>query len=173
LKKHLAGFLLTIVLICCLAGCGYHTMNWAANPHSGAGKTVSIPVFANKTFKPNLESTLANAVVDQFAKSSSFRVARSANADMTLSGEVVSYSTNAIAYSRGDNVTEYISSMTLVATLRRNSNQQVLWKGELSWRQTYPANTSIALQQNAENAAIEEICRRLALEMYLKIVQDF
>lgn len=148
-------------------------MNWASNPHSSVGKAVSIPVFANKTFKPNLESALANAVIDQFAKSSGFRVARSANADMTLSGEVVSYSTTAVAYSSIDNVTEYKAFMRLVATLRRNSNQQVLWKGELSWDQTYPANQSIALQENAENAAIEEICRRLALEMYLKIVQNF
>jgi outer membrane lipopolysaccharide assembly protein LptE/RlpB len=171
LKKHYIGYIL--MLMFCLPGCGYHALNWESNPHSKAGRTVSIPVFANKTFKPNLESILANAVIDEFARRSGLRIAGSAEADMTLTGEVVSYTSTAISYSRSDTVTEYNAYMKLIATLRRNSTQQVLWKGELNWSQAFPANTNIAMQQNAEDAAIQEICRRLAQQLYLGIVQDF
>ena len=165
---------LFLLIICCyLSGCGYHAVSWEAGPHGSAGKAVSIPVFANKTFKPNVESTLANAVVDEFAKRNSPRIAGADDADMTLSGEVTAYSSTAISYSRNDTITEYNASMKLGATLRRNSNQQVLWKGELSWSQAFPANTNIAIQQNAEDAAIQEICHKLAQQLYLRIIQDF
>ena len=171
--KNNCMVLLLLIICCYLSGCGYHAVGWETSPHGSAGKTVSIPVFANKTFKPNLESTLANAVVDEFAKRNSPRIAGSADADMTLSGEVTSYSSTAISYSRSDTITEYSASMKLVATLRKNSNRQVLWKGELSWSQAFPANTNIAIQQNAEDAAIQEICNKLAQQLYLRILQDF
>jgi outer membrane lipopolysaccharide assembly protein LptE/RlpB len=171
--KNNSMVLLLLIICCCLSGCGYHAVGWETSPHGSAGNTVSIPVFANKTFKPNLESTLANAVVDEFAKRNSPGIAGSADADMTLSGEVTSYSSTAISYSRGDTITEYNATMKLVATLRRNSNQQVLWKGELSWSQAFPSNTNIAMQQNAEDAAIQEICNKLAQQLYLRILQDF
>jgi hypothetical protein len=86
---------------------------------------------------------------------------------------VLSYGLTAIAYSSADTVEEYNSSMYISATLRRNSNQQVLWKGSLSWSQSFPANSDIALQQNAEDAAIGEICARLAQQLYVTLGQDF
>jgi outer membrane lipopolysaccharide assembly protein LptE/RlpB len=171
LKKHYLGLLLLLFLG--FSGCGYLPLNWGSNKHSSVGKTISIPVFANKTYKSNLESVFANAIIDEFAKRSGLQITGSDDADMILSGEVLSYNSTAISYSRSDTVMEYSSTMKLNATLRRNSNKQVLWKGELSWSQAYPANLNIGLQQNAEDAAIQEICRKLAQQLYLKIVQDF
>ncbi len=162
-----------LLIICCsLASCGYHTVNWDTGRYRDAGKTVNIPLFANKTFKPNLESVLANELIEEFAKREGLRV-ESSDTDLTLSGEVLTYSTSAASYSAADTVKEYTASMKIVAILRKNSNQEVLWKGELSWDQVFPANTNIALQQNAEDEAIREICRRLSQQVYLKIVEDF
>lgn len=160
------------IMCCSLSGCGYHAANWTSSPHAGAGKTVSIPLFANKTFKPNLEAVLANALIDEFAKRSGLSVV-SSGADLTLSGEVVSYSMTAISYSYDDTVKEYSAAMKITATLRKNSNRQILWKGELSREQVFPANINIALQQNAEDEAIVEICSKLAQQVYVNLVEDF
>jgi len=46
-------------------------------------------------------------------------------------------------------------------------------KGELSREQVFPANTDIALQQNAEDEAIGEICSKLAQQVYVNLVEDF
>ena len=170
MKKIFSYILLLIVL--CLAGCGYHTVNWETSSHVGAGKTVNISIFANKTFKPNLEGVLASAIVDEFARRKGLEVV-SSDGDLSLSGEVVSYGTTAVAYAADDTIKEYSADMTISATLRRNINRQVLWKGVLSWNQTYPANANIALQQNAEDAAIQEICRKVAQKLYVNIVSDF
>ncbi len=147
-------------------------MNWDNGPFAGDGKTVAIPLFVNKTFKPNLEGVLANALIDEFAKKKGLQVEAS-NADLTLSGEILDYSTTAISYSAADTVKEYSASMKISATLRKNSTNKVLWKGQLSWDQSFPANTDIALQQNAEDAAIREICGKLAQELFVTISSDF
>ncbi len=170
MKKIFPYIILLIVL--CLAGCGYHTLNWETCSHVGAGKTVNISIFANKTFKPNLEGVLASAIVDEFARRKGLEVV-SSDGDLSLSGEVVSYGLTAVAYAADDSIKEYSADMTISATLRRNINRQVLWKGVLSWNQTYPANANIALQQNAEDAAIQEICRKVAQKLYVNIVSDF
>ncbi len=170
MKKSFASLLLLGFVSLC--GCGYHAVNWESGPYGGAGKTVNIPLFANKTFKPNVEGVLANALIDEFAKRKGLKV-ESNESDLTLSGEVVSYSSTAVAYSGADTVKEYSASIKISATLRRNSNRQVLWKGELSWDQSFPANADIALQQNAEAAAIREICGKLAQQLYVTIANDF
>ncbi len=161
-----------LLVIFCLAGCGYHAANWDTSPYSGAGKTIDIRIFANKTYKPNVEGVMADALVDQFARSKGLEV-QSSDADLTLSGEVVSYGYGAVAYSAADVITDYSASMTVSATLRKSKTQQVLWKGTLSWSQTFPANSNIALQQNAEDAAIQEICRKIAQKLYVNVVNNF
>jgi outer membrane lipopolysaccharide assembly protein LptE/RlpB len=171
-KRRLSYFIFLIISACCLSGCGYHAMNWDNGPFAGDGKTVNIPLFVNKTFKPNVEGVLANALIDQFAKKKGLQV-ESSDADLTLSGEVLDYHTTAVSYSAADTVKEYSASMKISATLRRTSTMKVLWKGELTWDQSFPANTDIALQQNAEDAAIREICGKLAQELYVTISSDF
>jgi outer membrane lipopolysaccharide assembly protein LptE/RlpB len=170
--KNLFVYLLLGIVCCSLSGCGYHAADWSSSQHARAGKTVAIPLFANRTFKPNLEAVLANALIDEFAKRSGLSVVPS-GADLTLSGEVLSYSLTAISYSYDDTVKEYSAAMRITATLRKNSNRQILWKGELLREQAFPANTDIALQQNAEDEAIGEICSKLAQQVYVNLVEDF
>jgi hypothetical protein len=49
----------------------------------------------------------------------------------------------------------------------------VLWKGDLTEVQSFPVNSSIGLQQNAEEAAIAQICRRLSEQIWQKIGERF
>lgn len=170
MNKYFSGIVVLIVF--CLAGCGYHAVNWETSSHVAAGKTVNISIFANKTYKPNLEGVLASAIVDEFARRKGLEVV-SSDGDLTLSGDVSSYGYAAVAYAPDDTIKEYTANMAVSATLRKNSNRQVVWKGTLSWSQNFPENTSIALQQNAEDAAIQEICRKLAQKLYVTIVSDF
>jgi outer membrane lipopolysaccharide assembly protein LptE/RlpB len=163
--------LLLFVALC--AGCGYHPVVRDVESRFGEGKTVSIPIFANKTYKPNLENVLLNDLIDEFAKRKGLRIKEMESSDYTLSGEVLTYGKVAISYTGYDIVKEYRATMAVMATLRKNSTQQVIWRGNLSWSQDFPANSDIAIQQNSEDAAIQEISRRLAQQIYLKFTEDF
>lgn len=162
---------LLFVALSLLNGCGYRLPSQTAKP-AVAGSTIGIALFANRSFRPNLESVLTNELVDEFAKRSVFTVVPG-EGDLSLNGAILSYGTSAVSYSGTDTVREYRAAMTVEATLRRSASQQVLWKGTLSWSQDFPANTNIALQQNNEEAAIQEISRKIARQLYIKITEDF
>jgi hypothetical protein len=172
-RKTYTSILLAVFLLFALSGCGYRPIVHDTEAVFGEGKTVSIPIFVNKTYKPNLENILANDLVDEFAKRKGLRIVSSEAADYTLTGEVVSYGIGLVSFSAFDAIKEYRSTMKVLATFRKNSTQRVLWKKEVTWSQDYPSSADIALQQNAEDAAIQEICRHLAQQIYLKTIEDF
>lgn len=171
---RIALLIVLLTLISALIpGCGYHSIAQDGQAHFGEGATVSIPIFSNKTYKPNLENVLLNDLISEFAKRNGLRVVERDESDYTLSGEVLTYGKLAISYTGYDIVKEYKATMTISATLRKNSNQKVVWKGQLSWSEDFPASSDIAIQQNSEDAAIQVICRRLAQQLYLRINEDF
>jgi len=165
--------LLVILLAVLVSGCGYHSIVRESQAHFGEGATVSVPIFSNKTYKPNLENILLNNLIGEFAKRKGLRVVEREASDFTLSGEVLTYGKLAVSYTGYDIVKEYTATMTVSATLRKNSNQKVIWKGQLSWSEDFPASSDIAIQQNSEDAAIQVICQRLAQQLYLRINEDF
>lgn len=168
-------FLWLILLLCCsiAAGCGYRPVARDVQSRFGEGETISIPIFANKTYKPNLENILLNDLIDEFAKRKGLRVEERESSDYNLEGEVLTYGKVAVAYTGYDFVKEYRATMTVAATLRKNSTQRIIWRGMLSWSQDFPASSDIAIQQNSEDVAIQEISRRLAQQIYLKLIEDF
>ncbi|KAF0220242.1 MAG: hypothetical protein FD174_1322 [Geobacteraceae bacterium] len=173
---------LVLVACCCVNGCGYHLSRPESSLVAG-GKTISIPVFANKSYRPNLEAILTGSMVDEFAMRSGGRVMAEDAADLVLSGTIVSYSKTPVSYTARDTIKEYRATMTMEATLREKKTRKVLWKGSDSLSQDFPATPIvsvqqnnvdiIALQQNSEDAAIREICRKLARQVYQKITEDF
>jgi outer membrane lipopolysaccharide assembly protein LptE/RlpB len=165
--------LFLILFSALFAGCGYHSIAQDGQKHFGEGATVRIPIFSNKTYKPDLENILLNDLIGEFAKRKGLRVTEREVSDYTLSGEVLTYGKGAISYTGYDIVKEYKATMTIAATLRKNSNQKVVWRGQLSWSQDLPASSDIAIQQNSEDAAIQVICQKLAQQLYLKINEDF
>ncbi len=165
--------LLLILFSTLFTGCGYHSIAQDSQKRFGEAATVSIPIFTNKTYKPNLENILLNDLIGEFARRKGLQVVRSEVSDYTLSGEVLSYGKSAVSYTGYDIVKEYKATITISATLRKNSNRKVIWRGQLSWSQYLPASSDIALQQDSEDAAIQEICQRLAQQLYLKINEDF
>jgi len=165
--------LLLILLASLVTGCGYHNLAQDTQQRFGDSATVSIPIFANKTYKPNLENILLNNLIGEFSKRKGLRVVQSGESDYTLSGELLKYVKTAVSYTGQDIVKEYTATMSITATLRKSSNQKVVWKGQLSWSQDLPASSDIAIQQNSEDAAIQVICQRLAQQLYLRINEDF
>src|SRR6266581_7493388 len=151
--QTLQRIFLLLLTLCWFAGCGYHLPPVAGQSGQAEVKTINIPIFANKTFKTNLEAQLVNSLVDEFSLRRNFRVISRQDADLTLSGTVLSYGIAPISYTAADTVREYRAAITAEAVLRQTNTQKVLWKGVVSWSQDYPVNVDIAKQQNSEDAA--------------------
>jgi outer membrane lipopolysaccharide assembly protein LptE/RlpB len=173
---------LALCAACLVCGCGYHLSGTAETPSLIAGKTIAIPMWRSKIFRPYLESILTGSLVDEFALRSGGMVTGEDEADLVLTGTIVSYETVAVSYTAEDKVREYRATMTIDAVLTEKRSQRVLWKGTISSNQDYPANpvgidlnqqNRIALQQNNEETAVREICRKLSEQLYQKVTENF
>ncbi len=163
---------LTITLVL-LAGCGYHSLRKDSYSPADAINSTHIRLFENRSYRAGLDTSLAKALMDEYAKHSGGLLSAENNAQLVLSGLVLSYATAPVSYTAADKIREYRATMMVTAVLQQRKTMGVLWKAELLQEQIFPANADIALQQNAENAAIQELCRKLALEMWRKIHEKF
>ena len=154
-----------------MSGCGYHEV--ALRGPLAEANGVNVIVFANKSYRPGVEGTLARDLVDELALRTGGRVLPGDQAQLELTGAIVSYTRDPLSYTSTDTIREYNSEIKVQAVLKEKLTQKVLWKGDLDESQTFPMNVNIALQQNAEEAAIQAICRRLSGEIWQKISQQF
>jgi outer membrane lipopolysaccharide assembly protein LptE/RlpB len=172
-------YCLLLALSCFLGSCGYHITSEAQTPSLLAGKTVAIPIWSSKSYRPKLEAILTGNLVDEFALRSGGKVVAEDAAELLLTGTIVTYVTTPVSYTAADQVREYRATMTVDATLKEKRSQKVLWKGILSASQDYQAindpsqQNRIALQQNSEDAAIREISRKIAQQLFQKMSENF
>ena len=162
------ALLLVLGLLC---GCGYHAVA-ARDPLSGANG-VNVITFANKSYQAGVEGVLARDIIDELALRTGGKVLSGDQADLELTGAVLSYGAMAVSYTAQDVIREYKLSIKVEAALRERKTQKVLWKGELTEDQVYPVNQNLALQYNAEEAAAEKVCRRLSQDIWQKIGERF
>jgi len=167
LKLVLAVLLALMVL----GGCGYRPVTLRGPLAEANG--VNVTLFANKSYRPGLEGRLARDLVDEFALRSGGRVLPGDQAQLELTGTVLSYQNLAISYTALDTIKEYKAVIAVQAILRQRQTLKVLWKADLSEEQSYPVNDNIPLQQNAEEAAIAKVSRRLSERIWQKIGERF
>jgi Lipopolysaccharide-assembly len=155
-------------------GCGYYPVRGTAGPGLGTAGGVHIPIFANKSYRPGLEAIITNCLAEAFARRSGGMIVAEEAAQLVLSGAVLSYSVVPVSYTAADRIREYRSILKVEATLTDRLSRKVLWKGELSGSREYPSNAAnVSLQQNSEEAAVREICRNLAEQIYEKTREGF
>lgn len=192
---HFFCSLLIVVALCSeLGGCGYHVAKYGEGRLTSGDKTVGISLFTNKSYRTNLEATLTASLVDEFARRSGGKVVAESSAELLLSGTIDSYTEVPVSYTAFDVIKEYRATMTAKVVLRDKASQKVLWKGEVTESQTYPSfadssplktnvplrqnidslqQNTVALLQNTEDAAVKEMCRKMAQRIYQKINEDF
>ncbi len=155
------------------SACGYHFPGHGAGP-SAQAETLYVGPFVNRTTEPFIETRVANAVIEAFARRKGMHPIESeARAEALLTGEITAYSTVAISYDRLDQVVEHRSSMTIEATLHRQSDGRTLWKGAISWSEEYLASSDKTQQEGNEARAIAVICDRLAEELHVRVMDNF
>jgi outer membrane lipopolysaccharide assembly protein LptE/RlpB len=164
----LAGILAALLAA---GGCGYRL---AAPAGGRGGQSIAIPVFANKSLRPNVDACLTARLVDFYAAAHGGRIVSSDQAELLLTGAVLAYRTSTSAYDAADKAAMIRLEMSAEATLSERASGTVLWRGQVTAEQDYPANRdNLALQLNAEAEAQSELCRKLAAEIIRRSGQSF
>jgi outer membrane lipopolysaccharide assembly protein LptE/RlpB len=129
-------------------------------------RTVAVPIFANRTQEPGVESIITRAVVQAFATNGRLKVVRAADADAILEGEVISYGVGAVAFDQTLNVQQYRLLVTLNLRMRDVRRNTVLFQQagvaeQADFRVVGPVSATIAQEETALTQAAGEIARSI------------
>ncbi len=91
-------------------------------------QTVAVPIFANRTSEPAVESLITRAIVEAFSTSGRLRVTTPERADAVLEGEVTGYELVSVAFDSSANVRVYRLVVTMNLRFRDARQNTVLFQ---------------------------------------------
>ncbi len=150
------------LLAAAVAGCGY-SFRGTLPEHI---QTVAVPLFANKTGEPAIESLLTSAVVEAFSTNGRLRVVKREDADAILEGEVIGYSVLSISYDSQANVRQYRLIMTINLKLLDIRRSAVLFeernlREKADFQVMNAVSQTISVEETAVRTAATEIARAI------------
>ncbi len=108
------AFLAAALMASGAGGCGY-ALQGNLPDHL---KTVSVPVFKNRTTEAGAESTITSAVVNAFTTNGRLRVVALDKADSVLEGEIIGYSVQSLTYDSKLNLRSYRLTVSMDVRFR-------------------------------------------------------
>lgn len=162
-----------VSLVALLTGCGYHLAGSAGN-RLASGQALWVAFIGNESVSPTAQTVIRRALLEEsHALRGLYPAASQADAELSVSGNLRSYATRAVSYSSIDHVREYRLTIQVELELRRKGSVIPLWRGTLQAFQDYPANTNLALQRSAEEAALDAASRILAQRFLTTVEQSY
>jgi outer membrane lipopolysaccharide assembly protein LptE/RlpB len=176
-QQPLRGFRrFTVLLLCCLplvAGCGYHFAGTAGN-RIATDQSVWVAFIVNETISPTAQTVIRRALYEEcHAMRGLYPADKEATAELGVRGKLTSYNLKAVSYSAIDQVKEYRLLISVDLELYRKGETAPVWKGTIQASQDFPASTELALQYNAEEAALKAASRTLARKFLVSVEQAY
>lgn len=166
--------ILALVVLLFVASCGYHVPGQGDGWVGREGRSLKIALFQNQTSEPYLENVLKDELVKVFSTSRLVELTeQESSADLLMRGEVVEFESRPLAYDSRDEVSEFYASMSVRAVLLNRSSGEVYWQQTLSRSETFDAFGDKNVRQEAQSLASREVSRRLAEDIYARLLVDF
>ena len=151
-----------ILLAATAGGCGY-SLRGNLPDHL---KTVSVPMFRNRTSEAGAESTITAAVVNAFTSSGRLKVVSLDDADSVLDGEITGYQVQSLTYDSKLNLRSYRLTVTMNVRFRDLRRAEILWQQdslveEVSFDVAGQVSDTISREQGATKQAALEIGRKI------------
>jgi outer membrane lipopolysaccharide assembly protein LptE/RlpB len=151
-----------LLLAAAAGGCGY-SLRGNLPDHL---KTVSVPVFRNRTTDAGAESTITSAVVNAFTSSGRLKVVSLDAADSVLDGEITGYQVESLTYDSRLNLRSYRLTVTMNVRFRDLRRTEVLWQQDglvedVSFDVAGQVSDTISREEGALKQAALEIGRKI------------
>lgn len=151
-----------LLLASAAGGCGY-SLQGNLPDHL---KTVSVPLFRNRTTEAGAESTITAAVVNAFTSNGRLRVVSLDQADSVLDGEITGYQVQSLTYDSKLNLRSYRLTVTMNVSFRDLRRAELLWQQDglvedVSFDVAGQVSDTISREEGAVKQAAVEIGRKL------------
>lgn len=159
-----------ILLLLLPASCGYH------NPYvyKGPEKSVFIATWNNKTNKLQLGEKIYQSLVTWYEKSRSIRVTQSSgNADLALTGEILSINLPALAYGSSNASVQVKIYLDVRYVLKDTRTGKILMEvPRQTLSETYFIASDISTTLDNESKALDLIIDDLSERIYLNTISQ-
>jgi len=155
-------------------GCGYHLAG-RGNTLPPEVHSIGIPIFVNRTNRPELEQRVTEAVIDEFSTRGRLRILPGEEgADAVLRGILYTYTTMPVVLNEQGRAARYEILITADVVLTQAATDRVLWENDhfLFKRQYEVPETSIAYVDR-EIIAIDEVAGDFASTVVTSILEGF
>jgi outer membrane lipopolysaccharide assembly protein LptE/RlpB len=173
-RTHCFFRLLALLLVMIsLSSCGYRFAGTAANKLP-SGQSLWVSFIGIEIDSPSAQTVLRRALLEEcHAMRGLYPADSAATADFRMKGGLRSYSARAMSYTALDQVKEYRLTIEVELELTRKGETTPFWKGALQSYQDYPANSDLALQRSAEEAALTAAAHGLAQKFMIAVEQAY
>ncbi len=174
-RQHAAiAVALAVLAILSGAGCGYQLAGRSSTLPIGV-KTIGIPVFVNRTRKPELEQRITEHIVDEFVTRGRVRILPAEDgADAVLRGTIFSYTSVPIVINEQGRATRYEILITARVVLNEVTTDRTLWADDhFLFKQQYDVSEIAATFVDEEIIAIDEVATDFARSVVTSILEGF
>ena len=120
-------------------------------------KSIAVPMFRNRTLRPQLEAQVTNAIIKGLQEDGSLRIQSQPNADVVLEGEIIRYERNVLRFLQSE--TRVPREFEIAITVRVEAKDaQTGIDPDLLPHRAQPAVK--ATEQHRETGALHGIPRR-------------
>jgi hypothetical protein len=138
-------------------------------------KSIGIPIFVNRTSRPELEQRVTEAVIDEFSTRGRVRiVAGEEGADAVLRGTLYSYTTMPVVLNEQGRARRYEILITADVALTQAATDRVLWENDhFLFKQQYEVPETSIAYVDREIVAIDEVADDFASTIVTSILEGF
>ena len=156
-----------IIFLILLSSCGYR-IAYHLPPDI---RSIAIPILKNETYQPGIEVPITNQIITEFLRDGSLKVRKKGDSDLLLSGKIIAYKRNVIAFDPEDTdePIEYRLYLRLRFSLKDLRTDKVLWKiSTLTGKTTYFVSGNYS---KTESEALREATEDLAQKVVERVVE--
>jgi Lipopolysaccharide-assembly len=157
-----------------LPACGYHLAGKGTTLPSSV-RSVGIPIFDNRTSRPELEQRVTEHVIDEFTTRGRVRILPGEEgADAVLRGALLTYTTTPVVLNPEGRATRYEILITARVALSEPATDKILWADDhFLFKQQYDVPQLSVTFVDQEIVAIDDVATDFARSVVTSILEGF
>ncbi len=167
--------LLTLSLVICLTGCGYHQAGYAthipANVH-----TMAVPIFATKAQAFHTEMAYTQATIRELNTRTRYRIINNdtTDADATLHGTILAQTVAPLTYDANSGQTSsYLVTITAKVVLTAHDGHTLYQNNSIVFREQYQSTQDLSGFIQEDSPAIRRVARDFAQGLVSDMLESF
>lgn len=167
--------ILTLLLVTCLTGCGYHQAGSATHIPSGI-RTLAVPIFTTNAQAFHTEMAFTQATVRELNTRTKYRIINTdeADADATLHGTVLTQTVAPLTYdSSTGQSSSYLVTITAKVLLTAHDGHTLYRNDAIVYREQYQSTQDLSGFIQEDGYAVQRIAKDFAHAVVSDMLESF